>query len=194
MVARRVLLVALLLPGCRDSVDFDALDREQAETRAKIKADAERMNAGARPNQAPTVVAELPPAKDDTPGVEIPPPAATVTRPATKEDAKEIYAELSDLLKIGSGELARVRQRMPLGDLDDAQRCGKLMHGSGVAAGTVARAKAVRERADALPRSDYLDLVLAAADIQFCVTCADWADENCRDAKEALRKAKKSLR
>lgn len=122
-------------------------------------------------------------------------PAGKTAKAKPKDEAKLVYAELADLLEIGSGELSVVRER--LGDPSDlaaANRCGTLMHGVGGAGGTVDRAAAVRARAEELQDDKYLDLRAAAINIQFCVTCATWGDEQCAQTKGDLRKAKKVLR
>lgn len=194
-----LLLLATALCGC-DNGD----DKKIADAKAQVEAELRRRAvAAATPEAAPEQPSaarpaadglERMPADDQTGAIEV-----GVAKPAPaklKDEAKAVYSEISDLLAIGTGELSRLRKKLE--DPNDrvaAQRCGALMHGSGVGdEGTIKRAKAVRERADVLPSDEYFDLKIAAVDAQFCITCASDADEACERAKADLRSAKKSLR
>lgn len=189
----RLVLIAFTVGSGSTACDAD---KHVDDAAAKVKAELARRDATKAKDEASAprpAKAEAAVATAAAPHVE-----AGATKPGSakpKQEAKLIYAELSDLLAIGTGELTELRERIDdHTDLAAANRCGAVMHGMGTAGGTVERAKAVRERADLLPRDAYFDLRVAAINIQFCVTCASWGDESCGQTKSDLREAKKSLR
>lgn len=102
-------------------------------------------------------------------------------------DPKELYDELKELHTFGSNLSALRARLLGDGDLAASQACGTAMRTA------LPRAKAARAQADKLPATTYLDLRVAAMEIRSCVTCAGDADDYCKRAKSALRRAKKEL-
>ena len=95
------------------------------------------------------------------------------------KEVKAIEAELQDLLKIGTGELRRLRSS---GDLT---RCGNLMREK------QPRARALRARAMELPLP-YRLIAEPATHMELCVSCME--GDSCQLAKQTLREVKAEMK
>jgi len=98
------------------------------------------------------------------------------------KEVKAIEAELQELLKLGTGELRRLRSSE---DLDDLTQCGKLMREK------QPRARALRARAMDLP-FPYRLIAEPATHMELCVSCLE--GDSCDLAKQTLREVKAEMK
>ena len=47
-------------------------------------------------------------------------------------------------------------------------------------------AKKLREKAESLPNANYIYLKMAVVEVYSCVSCASWAIDHCKQAREEL--------
>lgn len=98
-------MVLVVLLGCYERLDQEAFDRELAETRAKIEADAAAERAKAK--RAADLSVEHPTSKSSLPGpVEVAPEAPVSLTPAELAAAQDLAAEFGkNAVALGQGTL-----------------------------------------------------------------------------------------